>query len=57
MKLIGGFKTINVTNVLNTFYISDAQNNGYGAQTFDANAATVFIGMGRQFNFGVKLTF
>ena len=47
----------NVTNVLNTFYISDAQNNGYGAQTFDANAATVFIGMGRQFNFGVKLTF
>lgn len=52
----------NVTNVLNTFYISDAQNNAInnpatGTRTFDANSATVFIGMGRQFNFGMKLTF
>lgn len=47
----------NVTNVLNTFYISDATNNQYAPQNFDANSATVFIGMGRQFMFGMKLTF
>lgn len=47
----------NVTNALNTFYISDATNNQYAPQNFDANSATVFIGMGRQFMFGMKLTF
>lgn len=47
----------NVTNVLNTFYISDASNNQYAPQNFDANSATVFVGMGRQFMFGMKLTF
>lgn len=50
----------NVTNVLNTFYISDAQNNGLTTGTtlrFDANSATVFVGPGRQCNFGAKLTF
>jgi hypothetical protein len=47
-----------VTNALNTFYISDAQNNGIsGPQTFDANSATVFIGMGRQYVIGTKVTF
>jgi iron complex outermembrane recepter protein len=48
--------TANVTNLLNTFYISDAQNNAV-KQNFDANSATVFIGPGRQFKFGAKLTF
>lgn len=46
----------NVTNVLDTFYISDATNNVI-AQNFDANSATVFIGPGRQFKFGMRLTF
>lgn len=46
----------NVTNVLDAFYISDATNNVI-AQNFDANSATVFIGPGRQFKFGVRLTF
>jgi iron complex outermembrane receptor protein len=47
---------VNVTNLLDAFYISDATNNAV-AQNFDANSATVFIGPGRQFKFGVKLTF
>ncbi|MBK6985473.1 MAG: TonB-dependent receptor [Bacteroidetes bacterium] len=46
----------NVTNVLDAFYISDATNNVI-AQNFDANSATVFIGPGRQFKFGMRLTF
>jgi outer membrane cobalamin receptor len=47
---------LNVTNVLDMFYISDAQNNAV-RQNFDANSATVFIGPGRQFKFGMKLIF
>lgn len=47
----------NITNLLNTFYISDAQNNGWGPQTFNANAATIFVGPGRQFKFGAKIIF
>jgi iron complex outermembrane receptor protein len=47
---------VNVTNVLDAFYISDATNNAV-RQNFDANSASVFIGPGRQFKFGVKLTF
>ncbi|MBA4240643.1 MAG: hypothetical protein C0448_07950 [Sphingobacteriaceae bacterium] len=45
-----------VNNVLNTLYISDAQNNG-GAGNFDATSATVFFGVGRTFIIGTKLTF
>jgi outer membrane receptor protein involved in Fe transport len=40
-------------NVLNTFYITDAQN----GQNFDAETATVFVGMGRRFNVGLKIGF
>lgn len=45
-----------VNNVLNTIYISDAQNNG-AAGNFDATSATVFFGVGRTFIIGTKLTF
>jgi len=40
-------------NVLNTFYITDAQN----GLNFNAETATVFVGMGRRFNVGVKIGF
>lgn len=49
--------TANVTNLLDLFYISDATNNYYAPQNFDANSASVFIGMGRQYTFGMRLTF
>lgn len=49
--------TLNVTNVLDAFYISDATNNSATKQNFDANSASVFVGPGRQFKFGMKLTF
>ncbi len=42
-----------VMNVLNEVYITDAQN-GLG---FDATTANVFVGMGRRFNFGLKIGF
>lgn len=42
-----------VTNILDTFYISDARN---GAD-FDASTAQVFIGMGRRYNIGMKIAF
>ena len=47
--------TINggIMNILNTVYISDAQN-GLG---FDASTSTVFVGMGRRFNIGIKFGF
>jgi hypothetical protein len=48
------YATIN--NILNTRYINDAQNNGYGGN-FNAASATVFFGVGRTFVFGTKLTF
>lgn len=48
------YATIN--NLLNTVYISDAQNNGIGGN-FDATSSTVFFGMGRTYVFGTKLTF
>ncbi|MEN9999581.1 MAG: hypothetical protein RI922_2571 [Bacteroidota bacterium] len=40
-------------NILNTVYITDAQN-GAG---FDASTATVYVGMGRRFNVGLKVAF
>lgn len=48
------YSTIN--NALNTRYINDAQNNGFGSG-FNATSATVFFGAGRTFIFGTKLTF
>lgn len=42
-----------VTNLLNTIYIADAQNN----YTFDARSATGYIGMGTRFNLGLKIAF
>jgi hypothetical protein len=40
-------------NALDAIYITDAQN----GQDFDAATATVFVGMGRRFNIGVKIGF
>jgi iron complex outermembrane receptor protein len=42
-----------IMNILNATYITDAQN---GAK-FDPTTATVFVGMGRRFNAGLKITF
>ncbi|MCK9400514.1 MAG: TonB-dependent receptor [Bacteroidales bacterium] len=49
-----------VLNLLNTEYISDAQNNDtYSSptQSFDAQSAGVFFGLGRRFNLSVKVSF
>ncbi|MCC6252255.1 MAG: TonB-dependent receptor [Bacteroidia bacterium] len=58
---------VNVINVLNTKYISDAQNNGlsnralFGGKTignrFNAESAGVFFGQGRRFNISAKFIF
>ena len=40
-------------NVLNATYITDAQN----GSKFDPTTATVFVGMGRRFNIGLKIGF
>ncbi|MBL0047650.1 MAG: TonB-dependent receptor [Bacteroidetes bacterium] len=45
--------SLGVTNVLNTKYISDAQN-GLG---YDANSALVFFGVGRKYVASIKLSF
>jgi iron complex outermembrane receptor protein len=45
--------TAGLLNTLNTAYITDAQN-GSG---FDATSALVYMGMGRRFNTGMKVTF
>ncbi len=46
---------LNVLNLLNEVYIADAQNNdtrapGVTTETFDARSASVFFGLGRQWN-------
>jgi hypothetical protein len=50
-----------VLNLLNSEYISDAQNNdpysSGGTQNFDAQSAGVFFGLGRRFNISVRLSF
>ncbi len=50
-----------VLNVLNTVYISDAQNNdtytNQGWSSFDARSAGVFFGMGRRFTTSLTLKF
>jgi hypothetical protein len=40
-------------NILNTVYITDAQN----GEGFDASTANVFVGMGRRFNVALKVGF
>lgn len=42
-----------VSNVLNTVYVSDAQNGAF----FDASSALVYMGMGRRFTVGVRFSF
>lgn len=46
----------NVFNVLNTMFISDANNNFYGTN-FDATSAAVFVGQGLRFNVSVAFEF
>jgi len=46
-----------VLNVLDTFFVTDADNNATGAQTFDATGATVFVGMGRRWTATVGFKF
>jgi outer membrane receptor for ferrienterochelin and colicin len=49
-----------VLNLLNTEYISDAQNNdpySLGTPNFDAQSASVFFGLGRRFNLSVRISF
>jgi hypothetical protein len=52
---------LNVLNVLNTVYISDARNNDTYIQrnfsSFDARSASVFMGAPRQFTASLKITF
>ena len=52
---------LNVLNVLNTTYISDAKNNDTYIQrdfsTFDARSAAVFMGAGRQFTASLRIIF
>lgn len=45
-----------VMNILNTKYISDADNNGNGGNTFDAESATVFFGTTRTYNISFSIT-
>ncbi len=49
--------TIGVINVLNTIYISDAQNNYFSMQNYDAASAGVFMGMGRRINTSLRVSF
>jgi outer membrane cobalamin receptor len=52
---------LNVLNVFNTMYISDAKNNDSYIQrafgTFDARSAAVFMGAGRQITASLKVVF
>jgi iron complex outermembrane recepter protein len=46
-----------VLNVLDSFFITDAQNNGSSGGTFNANSATVWVGLGRRWTTSVAITF
>ncbi len=47
-----------ILNVFDKTYITDGQNNGdLTTQNFDANSATVYMGMGRRLSMGLKITF
>jgi iron complex outermembrane recepter protein len=45
--------TFNITNVLNTVYLTDATN----GLSFDANSALVHMGMGRRWTTGLRISF
>ncbi len=45
--------TAGITNALDIIYITDGTN----GSNFDANTALVYVGMGRRFNTGLKITF
>ena len=45
-----------VSNLFNAKYISDANNNGNGGNTFDAESATVFFGNTRTYNISFSIT-
>ncbi|MEN9524251.1 MAG: hypothetical protein RL536_320 [Candidatus Parcubacteria bacterium] len=47
---------VNLMNVTNNLFISDARNNDYG-NTFDAASAGVYVGMGFRWNVGLQYTF
>jgi outer membrane receptor protein involved in Fe transport len=50
-----------ILNLLNTVYISDANNNdkysGQGYNDFDAKSAAVFFGLGRRFNISLLISY
>ena len=52
-RIISIVFTLSVTNVLNSKYISDGQN-GNG---FNATTALVYMGMGRRWNAGMRISF
>ena len=60
-KKLGFTIKLNVLNLLNTVYISDAKNNDNYIQkpfgTFDARSASVFMGAGRQITASLKIVF
>ncbi len=47
---------VNLMNVTNNIYVSDAQNNEFG-NTFDAASAGVYMGLGFRWNVGASYTF
>jgi len=50
--------TAGIVNVLDAVYISDGINNGdMNHKNFDATSATVYMGMGRRFNIGLRIGF
>jgi outer membrane receptor protein involved in Fe transport len=46
-----------VINVLNKFYIYDAQNSALNTTDFNAGASTVYVGMGRRWQLSLTATF
>ncbi len=63
MKRLNFTIKLNVLNLLDKMYISDAKNNdsylqdGYVFQTFDARSASVFMGAGRRVSVSLKVFF
>jgi len=52
---------LSILNLLDTQYISDAQNNdrftGQTGNNFDAESAAVFYGLGRRYNASLQIKF
>jgi outer membrane receptor protein involved in Fe transport len=58
IKKVGFQVRAGVVNLLNSKFISDAQNNDpylVNSSTFDANSAGVFFGLGRTMSFSLKI--